>query len=640
MEKLLPMLLMGILVLNGLGAAAYQTTVTSPQATDLTTITTTVLFPTQPTVSEKDGFAEIHIQGATTQLLESNRPLLPVYVKTYEIPYGSTDIQVICNAKDLDTITLTKEIIPTRIVTMSKIPEPTEYVKDPAVYENPAFYPETWFKSELGAGRNGNNQQMTFVKVICYPIRYSPLNNEITYAGGFDVEIQYTEPNTTPRSTVADVDMVIIAPAKFESALQPLIDHKNDKGVVTMFKSMEDILNDYEGFDQPEQVKYYIKEAYDTMNITYVLLVGGLKNHIYAKDKDTRSAGWKAWYVPVRYVVMPHEDDEACLSDLYYGCLYDANDSFDSWDSNDDGIYAAWNAPGASKDTFDLYPEVYVSRLPVSNTWEVKHMVKKIIAYESTGPDEKPWYKTFIGVGGKTFYTWAGKPDGEYLCDLAYNNTKLAVPGLTLTQVYSTNRDSGGLVPNKKDIAQTFSKGAGFIDFQGHGYALGWNTIWFDGSYPDDWTGGIGLDSFWRIQNGVKQPVVIVGGCHNGLYNISTISGMLDKNGTSYFCHGLPGPVCFSWGLVMKPLGGAIASTGCTGYGIGTSGNPAETLSSELEANFFYCIGDGATHLSQAHNQAIKKYLKDNAITQTDAFCITNWALFGDPSLVFGGYSS
>lgn len=634
------MLLMGLLVLNGLGAAAYQTTITSPQATDRTTITTSVLFPTQPTVSEKDGFAEIHLAGTTTHWLESNRPLLPVYVKTYEIPYGSTDIKVICNTKDLGTMTLTKEIIPTRITALSKIHEQTDYVKDPAVYENPAVYPDTWFRTDLGAGRNQHNRQVTFLKITCYPIRYSPTTNQIEYTTGFDITIHYLKP-ATPQTTFADeYDMVIIAPNEFESSLQSLIDFKNDKGLPTIFKSVESILEEHPGYDQPEQVKKFIQYAYDTWNITYVLLVGGLKNHIFAKDKDTRSAGWKAWYVPVRYVVMPHEDDEACLSDHYYGCLYDANGSFDSWDSNGDGVYAAWNAPGAEKDTFDLYPEVYVSRLPVSNNWEVKHMVKKIITYESTGPDQKPWYKTFIGVAGKTFYMWAGKPDGEYLCDLAYNNTKLAVPDLTLTQVYSTNRDSGGLVPTPKDIGKTFSKGAGFINFQGHGYALGWNTIWFDGTYPDDWTGGIGLDAFWRIQNGAKQPIVIVGGCHNGLYNVSTLPAMIDKNGTSYFCHGLPGPVCFSWGLVIKPFGGAIASTGCTGYGIGTSGNPAETLSSELEANFFYQIGSGATHLSQAHNQAVEKYLGENTITQTDAYCITIWALFGDPSLVFGGYSS
>jgi Peptidase family C25/Propeptide_C25 len=640
MEKIIPIFLMGMLVLSGLGAASFTTHVSLPQTPNIKNESTSVLF-SSPTVSEKDGFVEIQVIGATTQLLEPERPVLPIYVKAYEIPFGSSNIQIVCRAKDTGTLTLTKEVIPARIAPLSKLNERTAYVKDPSVYESAAFYPSTWYSYDLGAGRNENNQEVIFVKVVCYPVRYSPLNNQIEYAADFDISLTYTPPNTPSRASTTSYDMVIIAPSKFKSSLQPLIDFKNGKGVATMFKSMEDILSEYTGYDQPEQVKYFIKDAYDNWNITYVLLVGGLKNHIYANDKDTRSAGWKAWWVPVRYVNMPNEDDEGCLSDLYYGCLYNATGVFDSWDSNGDGVYAAWNAPGAPKDKFDLYPEVYVSRLPVTNAVEVNIIVKKIITYESSGPDEKPWYKNFIGIAGKSFYNWSGQPDGEYLCDVAYNYTKLAIPDLHQIQIYSTNRDTGGLIPDTKDISSTIRQGAGFVDFEGHGYALGWNTIWFNGTYPNDWVGGIGLNNFWRIQNGKKLPVVIVGGCHNGLYNISILPAMKDKDGTRYFCHGLPGPVCFSWGLVIKPFGGAIASTGCTGYGVGSqSGDPRTILSAELESNFFYEIGHGSTHLAQTHSQAIQKYINENVIAQTDAYCITDWALFGDPSLMLGGYSS
>jgi hypothetical protein len=640
MEKILPILLMGMIVLSGLGAAAFSTNVSIPQTTSIKTESATALFLTPPTFSEKDGFVEIQIDGATTQLLEPNRPILPIYIKTYEIPFKSSNIQVICHAKEIRSMTLTKEILPARLVPVSKMSELTSYEKDPAVYGSAEFYPGSWYSYDLGAGRNENNRQVTFVKVICYPVRYSPLNHEISLAGSFDITVIYTEPQTPLQSSAEGYDMVVIAPEKFSSKLQPLIDFKNSKGIITKFKSMESILSEYNGYDAPEQVKYFIKNEYDTANITYALLVGGLKNHIFAKDKDTRSAGWKAWWVPVRYVNMPYEDDEGCLSDLYYGCLYNGTGAFDSWDSNGDGVYAAWNAPGVPKDTFDLYPEVYVSRLPVTSTWEVNHIVKKIITYESTGPAQKPWYKNFVGVAGKTFYMWQGQPDGEYLCDVAYNYTKLSIPDLNQIKVYSTNRDTGGLVPTPEDITKTFRAGAGFIDFEGHGYALGWNTIWFDGVYPTDWIGGLRMKHFWQLTNGEKQPVVIVGGCHNGLYNVSILPAMIDVNGTRYFCHGLPGPVCFCWGLMIKPYGGAIATTGCTGYGIGSNGDPTEKLSAALESNFFYNIGHGATHLAQAHSQAIQKYITENTIGPTDAFCITNWALLGDPSLRFGGYSS
>jgi hypothetical protein len=490
----------------------------------------------------------------------------------------------------------------------------------------------------LSAGRNETGQEVIFVKVVCFPVRYSPGNSEVTYANGCTVTVDYDAP-PVPLKSAAVYDMVVIAPEQFHAKLQPLIDAKNAHGVKTFFKSTEEIFSEFNGTDPPEQVKYFIKEAYDTWGITYVLLVGGLKSHIFEKDKDTRSAGYKAWWVPVRYVNIPQEDDEACLSDLYYGCLYNATGAFDRWDSNNDGIYAAWDAPGATNDIFDMNPEVFVSRLPVSNAVEVGLMVRKIIEYEQTGPEAKPWFANFVGVGGKTFDYYEMKPDGEYLCDLAYNYTKSAYPDLRLVPVYSSNRDTGGLVPGSKDIIKAITQGAGFVDFEGHGNPLVWDTIWFDGSYPNDWCGGINLLNFVKFHNGRKLPVVIVGGCHNGMYNVSMIPTMRDRNGSQYFCYGYPLPVCFSWGLVLKYPGGAIGATGDTGYGMGYEGNPV-TLSGELESNFFYAISTGATHLAEAHSRAIQKFLAEEPINQVEAFCITNWALFGDPSLKLGGYSS
>jgi len=633
MKKILAIVIIGIVIISGFGTITYATNTTIPTP-DSTTQTTTVRFTEPPTLIEKDGFNQIELTGATTQLLEQHKPILPLYVKTFEIPFKSTNIQVTCTQKQINTMTLAQDIIPAMIAPLSKMTQTTTYVTDPSIYDSTQWYPQTWYTYDLGAGRNQQDQQVTFVKVICYPVRYSPVNHLVDYTEGFDVTVTYTPPSI-PQMVSTEYDMVIIAPKAFEDTLQPLIDFKNTKGVATMFKSVEDILAEYNGTDQPEQIKLFIKDAYDTYNITYVFLAGGLKSHIYAKDKDTISAGWKAWNVPVRYVSIPNDEDEGCLSDLYYGCLYNATGAFDSWDSNGDGVFAAWYLPGYPTDKFDMYPEVYVSRCAVANTIELRHIVKKILNYEGTGPEEKPWYTNFIGVGGRTFAYFQGQPDGEYLCQLAYNHTKQAIPALTLTKVFTTNRDIGGLVPDKKDIPAAINKGAGFVAFEGHGSPSRWDTNWFD---IDERT-GITIVNFGRIQNKDMYPVIVVGGCHNGMYNISMIPAMKDKEGTTHFGYGYPIYMCFSWGLLLKAFGGAIGSTGCTGYGMGSGGNPV-SLSGELEMNFFYEIGNGSTNLAQAHSLAIQKYVSEQSITSTDAFVITNWAIFGDPSLRFGGYSS
>ena len=643
-KKVISMVITGLLIATILpiGASFIITKDSSIQTPIDKTEIYSISYSSDPIPIEIDGFIKITLDGTTTYLLEPQRPMLPITVKTFQIPFKSTQIKVLCQPKCIESMNLKKEVVPARLTLFSQGDKVTTYEKDPAIYQSIEFYPDTCFSYDLGAGRNENDIQVTFVKVICYPVRYSPLNNEIQYTGGFDIQVSYTEPQTPQLASAADdYDMVIIAPAKFQDALESLVTHKNSKGIRTMFKSVEDILAEYEGFDPPEQIKYFIEHEYYQSNLTYALLVGGLKSHLYAKDKDTSSAGWKAWWVPVRYVNMPHESDEGCLSDLYYGCLYDAMGEFDSWDSNGDGVYAAWGASGVLRDTLDLYPEVYVSRLPCVTIREVKSVVNKIITYENSGPEDKPWFNNFVGIAGKTGEYYQGKPDGEYLCDLAYNYTKNTIPTLELTRCYSTLRDVGGRTPIAKDILKSLNEGAGFVDFQGHGNTYAWNTIWHDGEYPDDWTGGFNIILYPFVRNRNELPIVVVGGCHNGLYNVSMIQGILDKGRaeTNYFCYGVPAPFCFSAGLVLKNRGGAIASTGSTGYGIGWVGIPV-SLSGKLEVNFFYEIGSSSTHLAQAYGQSIQRFISEEDIGQTEAFVITNWALFGDPSLRIGGYSS
>jgi len=433
--------------------------------------------------------------------------------------------------------------------------------------------------------------------------------------------------------------MVIIAPEMFSELLQPLINHKNDHGLNTFLKTTEEIYDEYSGIDKPEQIKYFIKNAKETMNITYVLLVGGLKSYIYVKDKDDCNQGSIDWYVPVRYTNIfleggGHPNEEGCISDLYYGDLYRYNETseeweFEDWDSNGDGILAKWAMFAGGRDSLDLIPDVYVGRLACRNKIEVKIMVDKIIKYESTSPEEKPWFKKMMGIGGKTFGLIDGQPDGEFNCDMAFNYMDNLVEPVKL---YASNRDTGGLCPIEEDIITSISDGAGYVIFQGHGSPISWNTIWHDGEYPDDWTGGIQVNDFLKFSNDEKLPVVIVGGCHNGLFNISLLQILLNrKDNYDYYWTYTPYPFCFSWGLCILPWGGAIASTGNTGYG----SNPSD----ELELNFFYQIGqNGSTTLGSANYGAICKYINENSIHRSDAFFITVHQLFGDPSLKLGGY--
>ncbi|MGC9308120.1 MAG: C25 family cysteine peptidase, partial [Thermoplasmatota archaeon] len=146
------------------------------------------------------------------------------------------------------------------------------------------------------------------------------------------------------RPTADGYDMVVIAPALFSDALQPLIDHKNSHGIETFLQTTDAIYDAYEGRDRAEQVKYYIKDAIEQHNVTYVLLVGGRVGQRFKT------------YVPMRYANV--DDDythKQILSDLYFADIYRENGDFEDWDENGNGVFAEWTGNGmAPDDKMDL----------------------------------------------------------------------------------------------------------------------------------------------------------------------------------------------------------------------------------------------------------------------------------------------
>ena len=102
-------------------------------------------------------------------------------------------------------------------------------------------------------------------------------------------------------------------------------------------------------------------------------------------------------------------------------------------------------------------------------------------------------------------------------------------------------------------------------------------------------------------------------------------------------------PRCFCSWLVFKNNGGAIASIGNTGLGIGW-GNEHwnESLSGWIMPRFYDCYTNQSKNiLGEVHDQAITDYIHIIGGINShheDRKTIEEWILIGDPSLVIGGY--
>ncbi|MCK5260901.1 MAG: peptidase C25, partial [Thermoplasmatales archaeon] len=331
------------------------------------------------------------------------------------LAFGVRNVKVDVIPKTVKEYEITKEIRP------APIPVPlTEEIhnvvvkskKDVEVYTSRELFPYAWYRYDIGCGLNAANEQITYVTIHLFPVRYIPAEGKLYVAEGADITITYEEP-LIPITFGDSYDMVIICPSAFSSELQKLVTHKDSVGVSTTIKTLGDIYNEYSGVDKPEQIKYFIKDARETWGIDYVLLVGGLKSLIWSKPRDDCNQGTKGWHVPVRYTNLFDDPehplrgdtifDPGVISDLYYADIYEAEGNFSSWDPNGDGIFAAWGRPGVENDTgIDLFPDVCLGRLACRNKREVKIMVNKIIKYENT-PADPSWFKKMIVISGDGF---------------------------------------------------------------------------------------------------------------------------------------------------------------------------------------------------------------------------------------------
>jgi hypothetical protein len=414
-----------------------------------------------------------------------------------------------------------------------------------------------------------------------------------------------TKTNTAATSK-GDYDMVMIAPEQFSEELAPLVAHKNSHGVLTFLQTVEEIYKDYPGTDQAEQIKYFIKDTYDTSHVEYVLFMGDI-DHIPIRKT---ALSWEYFGTSVVPDV---------LSDLYYADLYDSNGSFATWDTNHDGKYSEirmimddrpYNETLEIIDDVEGIPEVMLGRLPCSTIRDVNNVVKKIITYENTtyGSD---WFHRLIVMGGDTFPSLGGMSEGEVVTDYIAS----LLPDFTPIKLWTSSHTFRPMKINRE-----ISKGAGFVSYSGHGFPYGIATSEYDSPSRISYL----LPYIIGIHNKQKYPVMYFDACLTGAFDYQIVH--------------IDFP-CFAWSLIKKHESGAIACIASTRVAFGGfAGDPLLAGASRLHASFFEAYEPGVT-LGEMFIQAQHHYIEEVIDTIIyDPLTVQEFSLIGDPSLRIGGY--
>ena len=430
MKKIMILLIVGVLLISGIGSQAVslnKTTSTSKE-TILQSIYTDI---SSVQIKDTDDEYVSVCFNDENYLMNPGQPMIPRVIKKFELPFGATNIKIETAPQEIQELTLSKEIIPASspLPLTPRTNSVTSAQKDVTIYTSDEYYPHSWSSFHVGCGLNQKGKRVTHLTINIFPLRYRPASGRIDVAQTIDIKISYDKPENNIFPLTTTYDLVIITPPQFQTEADRLAEHKESFGVKTLVKTTEEIYDDFSGVDKPEQIKYFIKDAIETWDITYILLFGGLKSVVWGNPQDDTNQGSKGWYVPVRYSNFQWDGAESYnftsgepnyISDLYYADVYKQGGVFEDWDSNGNGVFAEWS--GDLRDDLDLYPDVAHGRLACRNKLEAKNIVDKIINYEKQEADPS-WFKRIIAISGDGFldqrdlniqWDTSGLPDGEY----------------------------------------------------------------------------------------------------------------------------------------------------------------------------------------------------------------------------------
>lgn len=416
-----------------------------------------------------------------------------------------------------------------------------------------------------------------------------------------------------------DYDMIIIAPSTYESAIEPLIEHKNSRGIISFFVSTDKIYDgtyfEVHGRDNQEKIKYFIKEAIENWGISYVLFIGNFRQ------------------IPVRYCFNNDEYksyETNFISELYYADIYDSLGNFSSWDIDEDKIFGEWDGNEAEDKPIDLKPDVCLGRLACRNSKEVEILVKKIINYEKQ-PADPSWFKRFVVCGGDTFSGYPGS-EGEIYNQMAID----IMSDFSEVKLWASN---GNLTEKGWAIVNLINQGCGFLYLSGHGSPKTWATRSSDGKE----VGNFNQFMMMFLFNCNRLPVCLVGGCHNSQFDTNLLNLLI--NPRESWIRSTWFPKCWSWKLTSKINGGAIATIGTTGlcwYSCEFDGGGTDWLNIQ----FFREYQKNERIIGKIWKNALIEYLDTYPIDwetpsggnfSLRAKTIQQWTLLGDPSLQIGG---
>ncbi len=274
-------------------------------------------------------------------------------------------------------------------------------------------------------------------------------------------------------------EYLIITPEQFIDSLQPLIQWRSNEGLLVTVKTISQIKSELnlDNLLSAQKLREYLALYYSQQPcLTYILLVGDVE------------------LIPVKY-----QNDDG--TDFFYSLL---------------------------DDTADMFPDVYLGRLPINTNYELQSIIEKIIAYEKMPPSKKILLASFFqdenldGISDRNYIALSEEfknflDKQKYECFRIYVKT----PGSTPTHYSDLTPIPQDITFEGKttDIINTINSGVGIISHRDHGTSAGWD-------HPN-----FRIENLNQLRN-KRYPIMLNVDCSTGEFDQETKISRRETEGT------------------------------------------------------------------------------------------------------------
>ena len=367
--------------------------------------------------------------------MEPGKPMLPKRNVLIALPPGARVERVEAIGLGGAILSGSHRIAPTpRIVPLAGSPYRQELMveiqreweeNNRTVYSTDEAYPEQIWR----VTGSGGLREYSYASVSICPFSYRPLSGRLMHYDAVQITVHFSIPSR-PASQTKEIEKLMHDRLAERKASELFVNYNQIKDLYQTEQAITDIQETYDyviittaflaeaisssdfitwktslgysvrtvlvtdpeiagqsGIDLAEQMRNFLRSYYGTWGIQYVLFVGD-----YAD-------------VPMRYCY-PNPDDHShnpsnsgnpggSIPTDYYFADLSLSDA-DSWDSDGDGYHGEY-----LQDNPDFLVEVYVGRIPTSETGRITYTLDKLVAFEE---DTGTWKEQALQAGSILFY--------------------------------------------------------------------------------------------------------------------------------------------------------------------------------------------------------------------------------------------